>query len=251
MSLGIRDLVSAKRLSAVSCMSNSPNWYTEASYLKPIADDIDVGLHFNITHRFDNNKTMGLGKLILQCLSRTVDRKWLEQEFNFQLDNFEQAFHQAPDFIDGHHHVHVFPVIRQIIIKVLNKRYGVKNNIWLRRIDFALQEQESFIKSFIIKMLAVNFDKLILTNGYQLSGNFTGSYSHGGDISYAELMDKWLSTATDKTLIMCHPRRGDLNSAAPNMYISDAEYNYLNSHEFIKSCEKYNFKISRLKSAQV
>ena len=52
VSSAIRDLIDRGRLSATSCMTMSPFWPDHASWLKPYADQVDVGLHLTLTdHR--------------------------------------------------------------------------------------------------------------------------------------------------------------------------------------------------------
>src|SRR4051794_20452051 len=49
ISSAIRDLIARGRLSAPSCMTMSPFWPDHASWLKPYADQVDVGLHLTLT----------------------------------------------------------------------------------------------------------------------------------------------------------------------------------------------------------
>ena len=49
VSQGILSLISIERLTATSCMTNMPDWKNSASKLIPYKDQIDIGLHFNLT----------------------------------------------------------------------------------------------------------------------------------------------------------------------------------------------------------
>ena len=44
---------------------------------------------------------------------------------------FEIVHGEIPDFIDGHQHVHVLPVIRLALLAVLTER-GYQGRLWLR-----------------------------------------------------------------------------------------------------------------------
>src|SRR5262245_51710288 len=49
ISAGILSLIKHRRLSAVSCMVNTPFWREHAQWLKPYSSQIDIGLHLNLT----------------------------------------------------------------------------------------------------------------------------------------------------------------------------------------------------------
>ena len=46
---GIIELLKDQRLSAVSCMTNTPDWPIYAKNLLPFRLERDIGLHFNLT----------------------------------------------------------------------------------------------------------------------------------------------------------------------------------------------------------
>ncbi|MBP9722864.1 MAG: ChbG/HpnK family deacetylase [Gammaproteobacteria bacterium] len=250
-SLGIRKLIEAGRVSATSCMTNSPYWPEEAQALKLLVNSsFETGLHFNLTHNFGHNKFTSLNKLISKSLLGIIDKKWLERELQTQLDLFELAIGRPPDYIDGHHHVHVFPVIRSILIKVLKARYcSDKKNwqFWIRRVNPPLRDHDSKIKALILKILAYNFDKLVINNGYKLSGNLVGVYSLSENSEYSKyskLVKLWLSKIEDNSLLMCHPSvfnpEPDFSSA------SLMEYNFLINSEFLKFCQDHNIIIKKI-----
>ena len=45
-------------------------------------------------------------------------------EINSQLDIFKDFVGTKLNFIDGHHHVHQLPIISNILIKLIKKRYN-------------------------------------------------------------------------------------------------------------------------------
>lgn len=244
ISHGIRELVKAYRLSAVSCMTNSPLWPTESKLLKPLHNLTDIGVHFNLTHKFIDNKYIKLEELILRSIfnykNRLIDKTWITDEFNNQLDSFESAFGCAPDFIDGHHHIHVFPVIRQIILDILTKRYkNAAKKIWLRRINPSLRHHDAPKKAMLLNMLAYEFTQAAESANFQLSGDFTGLYSLNFKAYYKSFMQQWLKTAKDNTLIMCHPSNPSNSSNKTRVM----EYNFLISQEFLDICKSNNIKL--------
>ncbi len=43
----------------------------------------------------------------------------LEVEIARQFSAFQSAFGRAPDYVDGHQHIHVFPQIREALLRVI------------------------------------------------------------------------------------------------------------------------------------
>jgi predicted glycoside hydrolase/deacetylase ChbG (UPF0249 family) len=143
---GIRQLVVAQRLSAVSCISNAPGWPGEAVLLKRLHGKIDVGLHFNLTLGF-TQPAKSLSEWIRKSLTCQIDHLFVEREFSKQLDLFESAWGVTPDFIDGHHHVHIFPGIRKIIFHLLSNRYSATEVPWIRQVKPALIGHDAHLKA--------------------------------------------------------------------------------------------------------
>jgi predicted glycoside hydrolase/deacetylase ChbG (UPF0249 family) len=49
VSTGIARLARSQRLSAISCITNSPHWEAAAERLAGLPDSVQVGLHLNFT----------------------------------------------------------------------------------------------------------------------------------------------------------------------------------------------------------
>src|SRR5690349_9878789 len=49
ISQAIIELIKKNRLSATSCMVTSPDWLTQAKQLNSFNNQLDIGLHFNLT----------------------------------------------------------------------------------------------------------------------------------------------------------------------------------------------------------
>ena len=87
---------------------------------RPAARSLDVGLHLDLTeHTFDAQLRRSLPVLI--ALAETagwIDGTGARAKSTAQLEAFEQAVGRAPAHVDGHQHVHQFPVIREALIDV-------------------------------------------------------------------------------------------------------------------------------------
>ena len=120
---GITALLSAGRISATSVMVNQPLFKKRASDLKPFMETADVGLHFDLTEGASLTKglnTYPLAKLLALAHMRMLPKALLKSEWHAQLDQFEATMKAMPDHIDGHQHVHQFPVIQEVLMEVLN-----------------------------------------------------------------------------------------------------------------------------------
>ena len=66
--------------------------------------------------------------------TKRIDKKQIFNEIDLQIQNFKKYLGFDPNFIDGHHHVHQFPLIKECLIDVIKKRKLVKK-IWVRNTD--------------------------------------------------------------------------------------------------------------------
>jgi len=121
VSRGIRELLEHGRLSATSCMVVFPEFESDGPLLKPFLGHADIGLHFTLT--MDRSlKTVALEAHLRPPLLSTMIAA-LEQ----QVETFARVLGRPPDYIDGHQHVHVLPVVRGAVVQVA-KRIGA----WVR-----------------------------------------------------------------------------------------------------------------------
>jgi predicted glycoside hydrolase/deacetylase ChbG (UPF0249 family) len=229
---GILSLLAAQRLSAVGCFSESPHWREQAGpALREQAAAVDVGLHFNLTHGFAEPAPYALRSLILRSLFTRLDAKWLHQRLHAQLDAFEAGYGSAPAFIDGHQHVHQFPGVRQVLLKVLEDRYGDRP-VWVRNTVPASPRWRG--KPQLLKLLGGAMTATALrAMGIHSNHGFAGVYGFDRP-DYAACFAEWLQAATPGMLIMCHPAAavadgGDDSIAAQRVI----EYRFLASPQFL------------------
>ena len=132
----ILSLAANDRITAFSCMTASTRWKKAAERINPLFGKIDIGLHFTLTQLAPiepmprlapDGRFPSRGRLYAQAYLRSVDLTEIEAEFRRQIDAFTGATGRVPDFIDGHHHVHQLPGIRDVVARVWGKREG-----WIR-----------------------------------------------------------------------------------------------------------------------
>jgi len=246
ISQGILKLVRLQRLSAVSCMVNTPDFKLYAKSLLTLKDQVQTGLHFNLTEDYllSDLERYGfkLNELLLKTHLGLINRQFIINEFNAQLDHFIQVMGTLPDFIDGHQHVHQFPTIRQIILRIYEQR--LRRNKTIIRSTYPVLISSNSIKSRILsftggKNLSIQLKALkIPHNRY-----FSGVYNFARGTDYRALFRSWLALAQHGTLIMCHPGEVVTNKDA----ISHARYvelDYFLSDAFLADCQEYSVRLT-------
>jgi predicted glycoside hydrolase/deacetylase ChbG (UPF0249 family) len=232
------------RLSAISCMTTGENWRQLGPNLKSLHDQLDIGLHFNLTQG-SGEKFHPLGYWLSRSIVRQIDKSSIERQLNDQLDFFMDIIGHPPDFIDGHQHVHTFPVIRDVLVKVIQERFP-KPGPYVRAITPMLESQESKLKSLVTRMISFRFSAALEAAGIKHNPQFGGMYSLDERTPYRQCMIQWLQNAKTCTLLMCHPGLEPKNvTDDPHPKARVQEYQYLSSEAFLEDCLQTGVKIGR------
>ncbi|CAM2844202.1 cellobiose phosphorylase [Legionella steigerwaltii] len=250
VSEGILKLVCMGRLSAVSCMVNMPGFISYAKELLSLkkSKHIKIGLHFNLTEGYLASTPEKLGftlhELLIKTHMRSMKLSFIAKEFLAQLDQFINIMQQPPDFIDGHQHVHQFPVIRQVILDLYEQRlknYGTS----IRSTWPSINLPQSRFKA---KVLGFTGGKALLRQliklGIPHNRYFSGIYDFAPETNYRELFRKWMSLIKENTLIMCHPAE-KVSPADPIARARLNEFNYFLSDEFLKDCDEFHVHLAQ------
>lgn len=251
ISAGILELLDKKGLSATSCFSTAPTWREQAApALKERASpsrSADVGLHFNLTEGFGAQPTRSLNSLILRSLAGELKRKAMQIRITTtlqrQLDAFEAGLGIAPDFVDGHQHVHQFRGVRDVLLQVLEQRYpGSKP--WIRSTVPASRHWRG--KPKILELLGGKALTVELSRrGLPGNHGFAGVYGFDRP-DYAACFAEWLQAAQPGMLIMCHPAKdqlGDHDSIAAQRVV---EYRYFTSPAYPDALRAAGVQVQRL-----
>ena len=209
----IVELAAHERLSAAGCLVDGPSFAEGAAALG--ASGLQCGLHLNFTEALGGEGVfMPLGRLIKACWARRLDPAAVSRQIATQLDRYEMVMGRAPDYIDGHQHVHQFPQIREALLGELDRRYPAGGpRPWLRSTRAGSQAGMALrlrLKAAIIALLgARRHGCLARRHGYELNRALLGVYDFtGGAGGYACLLRAWLGAVHDGDLIMCHPAAG-------------------------------------------
>ncbi len=242
---GILQLIKAQRLSAVSCMTSMENWNSAASELKNFQNNIDIGLHLNLTEGPTTLRS-SLNKLIITSHLRLVNYNAIVKLLEQQINLFVAAIGRLPDFIDGHQHVHHLPIVRQALIDIYQK-YFPEHQAYIRISSngFAEDLKNSFKASIIGLTGAKALKKLLLQNQIPFNSSFSGSYDFSTDKPYRERFIEFLKQTKTGGLIMCHPSLKTNNRQDAIAAARAQEYAYFISDEFLLDCQQANKQLAR------
>lgn len=239
ISQAILELLERGRLSATSVMTQSPLWPGFAGQLEAFAGTSDIGLHLNLTHPFDDH-ARPLSYWLLRSQARCLPRAQIRDQLLRQIDLFTEHFQRLPDFIDGHQHVHAFPVIRDALFEAIGMRWQFEPPSYIRAPDLLAEAGDSWLKSSILKGVCHGFSRQLQVQALVHPRWFAGLYSLSPLADYPKLMQRWLKAAPHAGLIMCHPGITLENAGDPIGPNRLLEYCYLLSDEFAEDCTQYN-----------
>ncbi|MCD6038808.1 MAG: Carbohydrate deacetylase [Gammaproteobacteria bacterium] len=258
ISQAILALLQEKRLSATSCMTNTPFWSTQAAWLKPLKEQADIGLHINLTQGYalssawiarEGTSFPSLFTLLKKSYLRQLDKTAVLGELHAQLDQFIRELGRMPDFIDGHQHVHQLPVIRDTLLTFYHERLR-PHACYVRCLDNSktwLQiKEEAYIKRVIIQLCGANtFKQQLVKNKIPHNASFSGIYNFAHASCYSKLFPSFLQQSRAGGLIMCHPGLENSHTTDEIAKSRVKEYEYFQSEEFLEACQIHQVAIGR------
>jgi predicted glycoside hydrolase/deacetylase ChbG (UPF0249 family) len=217
-----RHLVELGRVHAIGCLVAGRSWPVAAAALRALrASAVDLGLHLDLTERPLTLPPTRVGRLIGRSLLHRIDAAAARTEVRAQLDAFEAALGRAPDFVDGHQHVHQLPGVRDVLLDELNRRYAgalpwLRSTRSARAIHSAPRPRwREAAKARVIEALgARGLGAAARRDGFAQNARLWGVYDFAaGEAAFLQRLDGWLAACADRDLLMCHPAatcdRGD------------------------------------------
>ena len=241
-------LIAAGRLSATSCMTALPHWTVGAASLRSVVatHPADVGLHLTLTDHPPLTRASGLSergrlpplaRLLPQALRRGLNREAVLGELRAQLDAFEDVWGAPPDYVDGHQHVHVLPVVREAVVGEVLRRYPV-GDVWVRDcvepLGRCVARRPSPPKAMLIAALGLGLHRLLRRSGVPANDGFAGLHGFSGRVPFRRLMQAFLARSGPRPLVHVHPGRVDAALLACDSLTTprEAELAYLASADF-------------------
>jgi hypothetical protein len=216
VSQAIRDLILKRRLHATGCMTGSLYWPQQAQLLKPLEGLADFGLHITLTQQTPlapmpylapSGKLPNPDALVMRSWLGRVDRKEVAAEIHRQLDAFEAAMGRQPDFLDGHHHVHHLPIIRDVVLEIWQNRLGKRG--WIRSCwesPVALMNRGiDSVRASIISMLGWRWHQMMIHHKVPHNMSFRGVYDLTDKVPFADLFSTFITPPAPRTMVMVHP----------------------------------------------
>jgi hypothetical protein len=243
----IRDLVVRGRLNATSVMVAAPSFHrSEATALNVLNAGmarVAIGLHLTLTAPFcplsNGYRPAGagtflpLGATLAAAVLHRLDRDALEREITAQLRMFVHSFGRAPDFIDGHQHVQLFPQVRDAVLKVAKANAP---QAWLRQCGRVgpLRDRIGDRKALLLDFLSVGFRQRAAALGVRTNPAFAGAYEFRDGADFPALFAGFLARLPDGSVVMCHPGFVDaeLRRLDPLTTLREREYAFLADESF-------------------
>lgn len=252
----IRQLIARGRLNATSVMTVAPHLGArEADALAALNTSAALGLHVTLTGPFRplsegftplrEGAFPSIGEMMKLAMTRRLTPEPLAVEIAKQFEAFTAAFGRRPDFVDGHQHVHLLPIVREAFLKVVAE---AAPKAWVRqcgRARAARRLQDP--KALVLDVLSVGFRGRAARRGLATNPAFAGAYGFTTDAKFAEIFPGFLNGLPDGGLIMCHPGFVDdaLRSLDPLTDLREREFAFLNSDAFPRLLAEYDVALTR------
>jgi predicted glycoside hydrolase/deacetylase ChbG (UPF0249 family) len=243
----IRDLIERGRLNATSAMVVGPAiGRDEVSALQAVAAKSPrcaIGLHATLTAPFrpltmhfqpiDSGMFLSFPRLLRAGLLRRLDPEIIHAELMVQFAAFNELFGRAPDFVDGHQHVQLFPQLRDAFLTAVKE---AAPNAWVRQGGRAqpLMQRLGAPKALFLDILSAQFRKRAARAGIAFNPAFAGAYDFSQQPDFSALMRQFLDGLPEGGLVMCHPGVVDetLVSLDPLTDQREREYAFLGGEHF-------------------
>jgi len=256
----IRVLVLDRRLSAFSCMVTAPAWNSAAVALGEMGAVCDTGLHLTLTDLAPAGPMPGLapegrlpplGALMRRAYLRRLDRAEIAAEIERQVSALEAALGRPPDYIDGHKHVHLLPIVRAALLGLfesgrLDRRRTYVRSCW-EAPGRVLERGIAVGSTLATAAMAAPLARQARRAGIAVNDSFRGMNDFGRGRPFGELFRRFAAGPGLRPLVMCHPGIPDAELAALDTLVArrQDEYDYLAGPEFLGDVAAAGRRIAR------
>lgn len=239
---GIRDLILRGRINATSVMMSAAPSLNDVAWLLDVAglygsastQYAEIGLHVTLTAPFaplsdgfeplHRGAFLSLAATFRRAHLRTLRPKLLSAEISRQFVAFIAAFGRPPDFVDGHHHVHLFPQIRDAVLRATK---ALAPDAWVRQCgQLSARRRLTDHKALLLDGLSRRFRRLAADHGLRTNPAFAGTYTFRSDAAYARLFATFLDGMPDGGVVMCHPGKVDAELKRLDHVTESREHEY-------------------------
>lgn len=251
VSAAIAQLARAQRISAVSCMTNTPNWEQSAPMLTDFPSSVAIGLHINLTNGRPLSPELAtvwpsfpsLPMLMARSHLGLLPHEAIQREIQAQWTSFVTHAGRRPQFVDGHQHVHQFPGVRTAMLETLD---AMQARPAVRSAACVIGPGHAF-KRWVIRQSGAR--KLVhLLHERKLDANsvLLGVYDFRAT-DYRSLMQAWMSALpAPGGLLFCHPGLGEETSSGDHPGVArQREFDYLSGGHFMEDLASANIALVR------
>ena len=164
---------------------------------------------------------------------RRLDPEIIRAEVAMQLAAFRDLFGRAPDFVDGHQHVQLYPQVRDGFLAAVKEKAP---DAWVRqaRRNQPLGQRLGSPKALFLDHLSTQFSRRAARAGIAINPAFAGAYDYSRKPDYGALMREFLDGLPEGGVVMCHPGFVDdvLVGLDPLTTVREVEHAYLAGDAF-------------------
>lgn len=258
VSRGIRDLIERRRINATSAMMVAPSFsaleMAALAAIIPPERGVAIGLHLTLTAPFrpmtpsfrpvaPDGGFLSLPAMFTRGLLRQLDFGALMAEVQSQIAAFKAAFGRAPDFVDGHQHVHLLPPVTDALLDAMATAAPAA---WVRQCSRSFWRWGD-AKGHILDVLSARLRRRCAGRGIRTNVGFAGTYdfTRARD-DYAALFVSFLARLPDGGLIMCHPGFVDvqLQQLDPLTTMREREYDFFAGDQFLEMLASHGLALA-------
>jgi chitin disaccharide deacetylase len=247
VNIAIRDLVVRERLNATSVLVVAPSFSRSEAIslnaLNSVTPRVAIGLHLGLTAPFrplsksfspvNEGSFLSLIATARHAAMRRFDHAALVAEITLQMQTFRSTFGRAPDFVDGHQHVHLLPQISDALLSVV-KESGL--DTWVRQCGRVIPMAARLAdrKGLVLDIMSYRFRRRAAALGLRTNPGFAGTYQFDDAADFPVLFPRFLDGLPDGSVVMCHPGFVDaeLQRLDPLTTLREKEYAYFAGDSF-------------------
>jgi len=259
---GILALLEAERISATGAMTNRPHWQVALRELAVFHGRVDLGVHLNLTcgapltampRLAPGGELPKLPAILRVGVLGRLPLDEIEAEIIAQIEAFAQATGHAPDFIDGHQHVHALPGVRRALLAALTQLFPGAKPYIRDPADSApaiRARKRHAAKAMLLAGLAAPFGKRMRSAGFVTNAGFAGYSAFKPRDEYGADFARYLIAPGARHLVMCHPGFVDdvLFRVEPATESRPLEVAYFTSPAFADCLAAAGMRLGRLQT---
>jgi len=177
-------------------------------------------------------------------MRRKLEHRALVREIGTQIERFMQIFGRAPDYLDGHQHVHLFPMVRDAFLAAVKDKAP---SAWIRQCGRPPGARPvTDVKGLFLDLLSVRMRSKAGRLGIAFNPGFNGAYDFMPEADFSRLFSAFLRGMPDGGLVMCHPGFVDdeLKRLDSLTDLREREYAFLESDSFSDVLRRSNYELA-------